>query len=116
MSYLFTSFRIPKLYSSAASSLSQVFTVFKQKTARAFPPSSPYSPPYSPDLAPSDFHLLLKLKEFLGGKRFRSDEELENAVITWLNELAAEEYDIGILKLVDRYDNCLNVEGDYVEK
>ncbi|GBM97303.1 hypothetical protein AVEN_181155-1 [Araneus ventricosus] len=48
-------------------------------------------PPYSPDLAPSDFHLFLKLKKFLGGERFRSDEELENAVTTWLNELAEEE-------------------------
>jgi hypothetical protein len=28
---------------------------------------------YSPDLAPSDFHLFPKLKEFLGGRRFRSD-------------------------------------------
>ncbi|GBM36608.1 hypothetical protein AVEN_170776-1 [Araneus ventricosus] len=43
-------------------------------------------PPYSPDLAPRDFHLFLKLEEFLGGKRFGSDEELENAVTTWLNE------------------------------
>jgi len=41
-----------------------------------------YHPPYSPDLAPSDFHLSPKLKEFLGGKRFGSDEELENPVIT----------------------------------
>ncbi|GBL96194.1 hypothetical protein AVEN_118740-1 [Araneus ventricosus] len=73
-------------------------------------------PPYSPDLAPSDFHLFLKLKEFLGGKRFGSDEESEKAVTTCLNELAAEEYDLGILKLVDRYDKCLNVGGDYVEK
>ncbi|GBN54278.1 Histone-lysine N-methyltransferase SETMAR [Araneus ventricosus] len=73
-------------------------------------------PPYSPDLAPSDFHLSLKLKEFLGGKRFGSDEELENAVTTWLNKLAAEEHDMGILKLIDRYDKCLNVGGDYVEK
>ncbi|GBN02244.1 hypothetical protein AVEN_116429-1 [Araneus ventricosus] len=69
-------------------------------------------PPYSPDLAPSDFHLFLKLKEFLGGKRFGSGEELENAVATWLNELVAEEHDMGILKL----DKCLNVGGDYVEK
>ncbi|GBO35272.1 Histone-lysine N-methyltransferase SETMAR [Araneus ventricosus] len=60
-------------------------------------------PPYSPDLAPSDFHLFLKLKEFLGVNRFGSDEELENAVTTWLNELAAEEYGMGILKFVDRY-------------
>ncbi|GBN55081.1 hypothetical protein AVEN_148992-1 [Araneus ventricosus] len=73
-------------------------------------------PPYSPDLAPSDFHLFLKLKEFLGGKRFGSDEELENAVTTWLNELEAEEYGMGILKLVDRYDKCLNVGGDYVKE
>ncbi|GBN47189.1 hypothetical protein AVEN_167507-1 [Araneus ventricosus] len=34
---------------------------------------------------------------------------MENAVTTWLNELAAEKYDMGILKLVDRYDKCLNV-------
>ncbi|GBM35068.1 hypothetical protein AVEN_203231-1 [Araneus ventricosus] len=73
-------------------------------------------PPYSPDLAPNDFHLFLKLKEFLRGKRFGSDEELENAVTTWLNELVAEECDMGILKLADRYDKCLNVGGDYVEK
>ncbi|GBN89216.1 hypothetical protein AVEN_156776-2-1, partial [Araneus ventricosus] len=72
--------------------------------------------PSIPDLAPSDFHFSLKLKELRGGKRFGSDEELENAVTTWLNELAAEEYDMGILKLVDRYDICLNVGGDYVEK
>ncbi|GBM24781.1 hypothetical protein AVEN_67712-1, partial [Araneus ventricosus] len=73
-------------------------------------------PAYSPDLAPSDFHLLRKLSDFLGGKRFGSDEELENAVTTWLNELATEDYDMGILKLVDRYDKCLSVGDDYVEK
>ncbi|GBN16498.1 hypothetical protein AVEN_198901-1 [Araneus ventricosus] len=39
-----------------------------------------YYPPYSSDLAPSDFYLSLKLKVFLGGKRFESDEDLENAV------------------------------------
>ncbi|GBN74827.1 Histone-lysine N-methyltransferase SETMAR [Araneus ventricosus] len=75
-----------------------------------------YHPLYSPDLAPSDFHLFLKLKEFRGGKRFGSDEELENAATTWLNEPAAETYYMGILKLVDRYDKCLYVGGDYVEK
>ncbi|GBN76728.1 hypothetical protein AVEN_43780-1 [Araneus ventricosus] len=56
-----------------------------------------YHPPYSPDLAPSDFHLYLKLKEFPGGKHFRSDDKLENTVNTWLNELAVIEYDMGIL-------------------
>ncbi|GBN72291.1 Golgi resident protein GCP60 [Araneus ventricosus] len=65
-------------------SLSQVVIVFKQKTASSFPPCSPYSP----DLAPSDFHLFLNMKEFLGGQHFGSDGESENAVTTWLNELS----------------------------
>jgi histone-lysine N-methyltransferase SETMAR len=73
-------------------------------------------PPYSPDLDPSDFHLFPKLKEFLGGRRFKSDEEVEDAVKEWLNGLAAEVYEEGIQKLVTRYDKCLNVGGDYVEK
>ncbi|GBM67832.1 hypothetical protein AVEN_224518-1, partial [Araneus ventricosus] len=74
-------------------------------------------PPYSPDLAPNDFHLFLKLKEFLRGKCFGSDEELENTVTTWFSELVAEEYyDMGIRKLVNRYGKCLNVGGDYIEK
>ncbi|KAJ4434124.1 hypothetical protein ANN_16444 [Periplaneta americana] len=72
--------------------------------------------PYSPDLAPSDFHLFTKLKDFLGGTRFGSDEELKKTVNTWLNELAAEECNTEILKLVNRYDKCLNVGGDYIEK
>ena len=72
-------------------------------------------PPYSPDLAPSDFHLLLKMKEHLAGKR-HADEDLQHTVVDWLNSQAAVWYEEGISKLVSRYDKCLNVQGDYVEK
>ncbi|GFV60698.1 uncharacterized protein TNCV_4180341 [Trichonephila clavipes] len=34
-------------------------------------------PPYSPDLARSDFHLFRYLKEFLGGKRFDTADEVK---------------------------------------
>jgi histone-lysine N-methyltransferase SETMAR len=37
-------------------------------------------PAYSPDLAASDFHLFPKLKEFLGGRRFKRDEEVKDDV------------------------------------
>ena len=37
-------------------------------------------PPYSPDLVPSDFNLFVLLKEFLGGKRFRDNDEVIAAV------------------------------------
>jgi hypothetical protein len=57
-----------------------------------------------------------KLKEFLGSRRFKSDETVKDAVKAWLNGLAAEVYDEGIQKLVTRYDKCLNVGGDCVEK
>ncbi|KAJ4431856.1 hypothetical protein ANN_20462 [Periplaneta americana] len=73
-------------------------------------------PLYSPDLASSDFHLFTKLKEFLDGKRFGSDDELRNAMNNWHKGLAADDYNTGILKLEDRYDKCLNNGGDYVEK
>jgi hypothetical protein len=47
-------------------------------------------------LASSDFHLFPKLKEFLGGRRFKSDEEVKDAVKQWLNGLAVQVYDEGI--------------------
>ena len=73
-------------------------------------------PSYSPDLAPSDFYLFSKVKEHLACKRFTDDEDLQHAVMDWLNSQAAVWYEEGISKLVSRYDKCLNVQGDYVEK
>lgn len=73
-------------------------------------------PPYSPDLAPSDFHLFPKMKTWLATQRFDDDEELRAGVTEWLRSPAAEFYDEGISKLVHRYDKCLNLFGDYVEK
>lgn len=73
-------------------------------------------PPYSPDLAPSDFHLFTKLKEFLGGKRFSSDEEVKETVEKWLLEVERSVYDEGIKKLVPRMQKCVELAGDYVEK
>jgi len=55
--------------------------------------------PYSPDLAPSDFHLFLHPKKFLGGKRF-DDNNLKDAVQKWLTSQAAAFYEEGIEKLM----------------
>jgi hypothetical protein len=72
-------------------------------------------PPYIPDLAPSDLHMFLHLKTFLGGRRFH-DDEIKEAVNTWFGSQAASFYDARIQKLVSRYDKCLNNVGNYVEK
>ncbi|GFT39827.1 mariner Mos1 transposase [Trichonephila clavipes] len=72
-------------------------------------------PPYSPNLAPSDFHLFRYLKEFLGGKRFDTADEVKEEVQDWLSSQAADVYDLGIQKLVERYDKCLNKYGNFTE-
>ena len=65
------------------------------------------------------------MKEHLDGKRHADDvdgkrhadyEDLQHAVVDWLNSQAAVWYEEGISKLASRYDKCLNVQDDYVEK
>ena len=73
-------------------------------------------PLYSPDLAPSDFHLFLHLKKFVGGKWFDDDDGLKDGVQKWLTSQAAAFYEEGIQKLVPRYGKCLSNGGEYVEK
>jgi hypothetical protein len=62
--------------------------------------------PYSADLAPSDFHLFPKMKEFWGGKRMATDEEVKETARDWLNGLTADICDEGILKLVPAWTNA----------
>lgn len=73
-------------------------------------------PPYSPDLAPSDFHLFGPMKQYLRGKHFTNDGEVQHNVQHWLLQQSKEFYAEGIQKLVERWDKCINVAGDYIEK
>jgi len=41
-------------------------------------------PPYSPDLVPSDSHLFGPMKEHLRGHKFADDDEVMEAVQSWL--------------------------------
>ena len=68
-------------------------------------------PRHSPDLAPSDFHLFLHLKKFLGGKRFDDDDDLKDAVQNWLTSQVAAFDEDGIQNLVPRYDKYINNGG-----
>jgi transposase len=73
-------------------------------------------PPYSPNLAPIAYQLFTKMKVWLATQHFHTKEELMDGVNNWLHNLAAPFFDEGLQKLVSRYDNCLNVDGNYVEK
>lgn len=73
-------------------------------------------PPYSPDLAPSDFFLFPRLKVELGGQKFSSNEE----AITFVNNYFAEKdinyYLDGLKRWEHRWEKCIDLHGDYVEK
>ncbi|GBM98862.1 hypothetical protein AVEN_44868-1 [Araneus ventricosus] len=50
------------------------------------------------------------------GRHFRSNEEVRQAVKNFLRSLATDFYQDGFLKLISRYDKCINVGGEYVGK
>ena len=75
-----------------------------------------HHPPYSPDLAPSDFYLFPKLKEFMKGRRFADDEDVICTANGWLEEQDKQFFYNGIRALEKRWTKCISVAGDYVEK
>jgi hypothetical protein len=52
----------------------------------------------------------------MGGKKFRSDEEVHQAVHEWLRTLPQECFSRGIRALPVRWRKCVERQGDYVEK
>jgi hypothetical protein len=55
--------------------------------------------PYSPDLASSDFYLFPKLKFFLAGQRFSSNQESIGVVEGYFADLTKNQYRDGIMAL-----------------
>ena len=74
-------------------------------------------PPYSPDLAPSDFALFPRLKKLLRGRIFDNRDRLEQEVRrTLLFDLPREDFAKAIDDTLCRWQKCVKIKGDYVEK
>jgi len=56
------------------------------------------------------------MKEHLRGQKFADDDEVMEAVQSWLEATPKSFYLEGIRKLVDRWAKCVAKQGDYVEK
>ena len=70
----------------------------------------PYTP-YSPDLAPCDFWLFPKLR----GCCYETIEEIKEAVMKVIDTLTQEDFHGTFQKLLERYNKCIAVGGDYFE-
>jgi len=56
------------------------------------------------------------MKDALGGLRFDNDQDVEEFVRNWLVTQLQSFYEQGINKLPNRWEKCVEREGDYVEK
>ena len=68
-------------------------------------------PPYSPDFAPCDFCLFPELR----GCRSETIEEKKEAVMKIIDTLMQEDFDGAFQKLLEGYNKCIAVGGDYFE-
>ena len=73
-------------------------------------------PPYSPDLAPSNYWLFADLKKMLQGKRFGSNEEVIAETEAYFEAKDKSFYKHGIEKLEKRWNDCIALEGDYIDE
>jgi hypothetical protein len=55
-------------------------------------------------------------KEHLRGQKFADDNEVMEAVQSWVKVTPKSFFLEGIRKLVDRWTKCVTKQGDYVEK
>jgi len=72
--------------------------------------------PYSPDLAPSDYWLFADLKKKLARKRFGSNEEVIAETEAYFEAKDISFYKTGIEMLEKRYNECIALEGNYVDE
>jgi hypothetical protein len=74
------------------------------------------NPPCSSDLASSDFYLFPKLKLFFAGQRFSLNQEAIAAIEGHFADLMKSHFRDAIMALEHRWNICINLKGDYVEK
>ena len=73
-------------------------------------------PLYSSDLAPSDYWLFADLKRMLQGKRFGFNEEVISETEEYFEAKDKLIYRKGIELLEKHWNQCITLEGDYVDE
>jgi len=70
-----------------------------------------------PDLAPSDYHLFSELKKPLRGHGYETLNEMKKDIYKkWILGTPAEFFQSGLKKLSGRWERCIAMNGNYIEK
>ena len=72
-------------------------------------------PPYSPDIVPSDYYLFRMMAHGVADQRFRSYEDIEKWLDSWIASKNEHFYRNGIRALPERWAKVVANDGQYVE-
>ena len=72
-------------------------------------------PPYSPDLAPCDYYLFWRMKDYIRGKNFKTRSALASSVSQFVRSLTSEECTAGLYQLPYKWRKCIEASGSYFE-
>ena len=70
--------------------------------------------PYFPDLAPTDYYLFRSLSNHMRGVTFGNEEDLKNWLNKFFDTRPGEFWRNGIDKLVERWEEVVNSNGEYI--
>ena len=99
------------LHDNAPAHTSAIVTGFLKKEKVTVLPHHPYFP----DLAPCDFFLFLKLKAFLAGRKYQSQQALGSAIHQYLITVPKSAYRDAFKKWIHRLKLCISSHGEYFE-
>ncbi|GFW42166.1 histone-lysine N-methyltransferase SETMAR [Trichonephila clavipes] len=71
-------------------------------------------PPYSPNLAPSDYHVILALQNFLSDKKLGSRKYCENRLLDVFANKSQDFYERGIMKPPLKWQQTIQQNGVYL--
>ena len=72
-------------------------------------------PPYSPDIAPSDYYLFRSIAQCVANQQFRSYEDIEKWLHTWMASKDEHFYRNGTRALPERWAKVVANDGQYFE-
>ena len=72
-------------------------------------------PPYSPDIAPADYYLFRSIAHGLADQQFRSYEDIEKWLDSWIASKDEHFYRNGIRALPERWAKIVANDGQYFE-